>query len=262
MTTPANKSPLGGGRPLGASPLHGGLRGPSLAPLAPGARTGRSRAWLMWLLLVLLVLAGVTYLLGRTVEPVRERLEALPAIGKPLFGQPVWPVLWNKPAAPAGAEKSTTSKGSGAPAQPVPATGSNSAAAAELQELSDEAAARLAAAEAKENDLKQREADLKAREQDAARLQAELSQSLKQAEDLKKQLEAQLRTEQDRVEVFRAMGRTAQTQFLTAVTDDEVLAMLKYMTADEVGKVLERMDPYRAARLWARLPKVEPPADS
>jgi flagellar motility protein MotE (MotC chaperone) len=251
MTTPAKRPPLGGVRPLSSVP-GGGLRGPGLAPLPP-TRGGKSRRWLLWLLLVPLLFLAFTYLLGRTVEPVRARLAGLPAAGKALFGAPVWPILWNKPLA----KPATAAKAAPAANPSTPGAVAATEASPEVQKLADEAAARLAAAEVKENTLKERDAALKAREQELAKQQSLLNQAQADVEGLKLQLQAQLRSEQDRVEVYRNMGRNFQAQFLSTLTDDEILALLKYMDAEEAGKALERLDSYRAARLFERLSSVQ-----
>jgi flagellar motility protein MotE (MotC chaperone) len=250
MSKPANPTPLLGNRPL-AGPAGGGLRGPGLSPLPPQRK--RSGRWLLWLLLIPLLLLGLTYLLGRTVEPVRARLAQVPLAGNLLFGDKVWPILWNKPSAPAKTANP-------APASTTPATTAQpSAGQTAVQTLLDQAQARLAAAEAKENELKQREANLKTQEAQLKAQTDKLAQTQADVEGLKVQLQGQLRTEQDRVEIVRAMRSSAQVQFFGALTDDEAVAVLKYMTADEISKLLGSLDPYRAARLFYRLPTVTQP---
>jgi flagellar motility protein MotE (MotC chaperone) len=253
MSKQANPGLLQGNRPL-AGPAGGGLRGPGLSPLPPQRK--RSGRWLFWLVLIPLLLLGLTYLLGRTVEPVRVRLAKVPLAGNLLFGDKVWPILWNKPATPA--KTPTPSASQGAPTTPTTTPGPSAAQTA-AQQLLDQAQARLAAAEAKENDLKKREADLKAQADQLKTQTDKLAKAQADVEGLKVQLQGQLRTEQDRVEIVRAMRSSAQVQFFSALTDDEAVAVLKYMSADEVSKILAGMDSYRAARIFYRLPTVAQP---
>lgn len=228
-------------------------------------RPGGSRRWLLWLVLLPLTLLGATYLLGRTVEPIRLRLEPLPLVGELLFGDPVWPVLWNKPTTP---EQPGTTSGSGATSPPA-ATGQTPAPTGDVTKLAAEAAARLAAAEVKENELKQKEASLAAREQalktrelSIGEQEKSLGAEIKAAEELRKLLEGQRRTELDRVEVVRNMKSGAIAQLFAAMTDDEVLRVLMYMEAEEVAKHLSVMDPYRSARLLQALRAVAPSTQS
>lgn len=259
MSKPS-QTPLMGGRPL-AGPLGGGLRsGPALSPLAPkGKRGGR---WLLWLLLIPLLLLGLTYVVGKTVEPVRERLEAIPLAGPLLFDE-VWPILWNKPAtpeaeAPAGETAGGQTQAPGKTASPA-AGGTQSAQDSALSKLMDEAAARLALAEAEEARLKQKEAELKAREETLKGLQAQLDKSVAETEALKVQLQGQLRSETDKVEFVRNMSRTQQAAFFEALTDAEIVRILKYMTAEEIGKILGSMNAYRAARIFDQMPALAKP---
>lgn len=234
----------------------------------PKATGRRSRKWLLWLLTVLLLTLGMTYLLGRTVERVRAAFENVPAIGKPLFGAPVWQMPWSKKGTDAADEpaRSAPAQGADKPAAPAQGAGKQPAVtpgatpSGELETRIAEAAAIIAAAEAKEKDIKAREAALKLKEDGLAKEAGKLAAKQAEAEALTLQLQGQLRAEQDRVEVVRSMSRSAQAQFMNALTDDEVLAILKYLTADEVAKLLEKMDPYRAARLFQRLPLVAPAA--
>lgn len=242
----------------------GGLRGPGLAPLPN--RPGKSGKWWVWLLVAPLLLAGLTYLLGRTVDSFRQRLVKIPLAGPLLFRDPVWPILWNKP--PAGQNTAQSAGGSSGRAQPA-GTGTGTGAgtqqgassqAGALSDLEAAAAARIASAELREKALAEKEAELKAREQKIAEMEAQTASLLKQTEELKKQLEGQLRTEQARVEVFRAMKSSAQLQMMTAMTDDEVITIFKYLEPDEVGKIVAGMDPYRAARILHLLTRAVPQA--
>lgn len=259
MSKPS-QSPLVGGRPL-AGQLGGGLRGgPALSPLAPkGKRGGR---WLLWLLLIPLLLLGLTYVVGKTVRPVQERLEAIPLAG-PLLFDDVWPILWNKPATPADDTPAAESNGGQNPAGGTAAQpntgGQQSAEETALSKLMDEAAARLALAEAEEARLKQKEAELKAREETVKGLQAQLDKSVTETEALKVQLQGQLRSEMDKVEFVRNMSRTQQAAFFEALTDAEVVRILKYMTAEEIGKILGSMNAYRAARIFEQMPVLAQP---
>ncbi|HWI62229.1 MAG TPA: hypothetical protein VNT75_10360 [Symbiobacteriaceae bacterium] len=241
------QTPLLGGRPLGGQP-GGGLRGPALSPLPPkGKRGGR---WWLWLILIPLLLLGLTYVTGRMVEPIRAKLEQIPVAGPLLFGGDVWPILWNKPVeTPADKATSVPTATPTAPTQ-TPTVDSK---------LLDEAAARLAAAETKEAELKRKEADLKAREKTLQELEAKLSTSVAASEALRVQLQGQLRTEQDKVEFVRNMSRTQQAAFFEALTDDEAIRILKYMSAEEIGKILGGMNSYRAARIFERMPALAQP---
>jgi flagellar motility protein MotE (MotC chaperone) len=181
----------------------------------------------------------------------------VPLAGNLLFGDKVWPILWNKsstPAKPATQAPAPASQ-SNAPSATTQPSPSQTAA----QSLLDQAQARLAAAEAKENELKQRETALKTQEAQLKAQTDKLAQTQADVEGLKVQLQGQLRTEQDRVEIVRSMRSSAQVQFFGALTDDEAVAVLKYMTADEISKILAGMDPYRSARLFYRLPTVAQP---
>lgn len=260
MSKPSSPTLLPGNRSL-AAPAGGGLRGSALSPLPPkGKRSGR---WLLWLILIPLLLLGLTYLLGRTVEPIRARVADMPVAGKLLFADPVWPILWNKPATPAK-PADTAKQATTAPAGQGAATATSGQAtdpsqtAAKL--LLDQAQARLAAAEAKETELKKREADLKAQETQLKDQTVKLAQLTADTEALRTQLQGQLRTEQDRVEIVRAMRAGSQAQFFSALTDDEAVAILKYMTAEEISRILAGMDSFRAARIFYRLPTMAQPA--
>ncbi|HYF78517.1 MAG TPA: hypothetical protein VD973_15370 [Symbiobacteriaceae bacterium] len=255
MSKPS-QTPLMGGRSL-AGPLGGGLRsGPALSPLAPkGKRGGR---WLLWLLLISLLLVGLTYVAGKTVEPVRERLEAIPLAGPLLFDE-VWPILWNKPATPEAKAPAGEPAGGQSTAPGTTAGGTPSAQDSALSKLMDEAAARLALAEAEEARLKQLETDVKAREEAVKKLQAQLDKAVAENTALKVQLEGQLRSELDKVEFVRNMSRTQQAAFFEALTDSEVVRILKYMTAEEIGKILGSMNPYRAARIFDLMPALAQP---
>ena len=242
MSTP-NRTPLLGGRPQPTG-LGGGMRGPGLAPLPP-KKEGRSR-WVFWLVLLPLLLLGLTYLAGRTVEPVRQRLVEIPLAGRLLFGEPVWPILWNKPAAqPVATTPAPTAQSPGA--TPV------------VDKLAEEAAKRLAEADLKEQEIKRREEAVASKEATLKAEEARLAAANQEVADLQVQLQGQLRMEQDRVEIVRAMSRTAQVQFFTTLTDAEAVTILKYMTTDEVAKILGSMDPYRAGRLFYQLPVVVRP---
>lgn len=253
----ASQIPIGGGNRASAPAGR-----PGMAPLP--AKPERRRSWIFWFLVMPLLLLGLTYVLGRAVEPIRARLAMVPLAGPLLFGDPVWPILWNKhpdgaqttTAPPAETAGGTTDTASGA--QPAPGAPQFSQAEADL-------AARLAAAEIEENDLRRRENDLQARESAVkareARLagqEAALSQELKRAEELRKQLEGQIRSDQGRVEVVRAMKSSAIKQMFDAMTDHEIIRILMYMSADEVAKHLSGMDQYRSARLLQSLRQVAP----
>lgn len=259
MSKPS-QTPLMGGRPL-AGQLGGGLRsGPALSPLAPkGKRGGR---WLLWLLLIPLLLLGLTYVVGKTVEPVRKQLAAIPLAG-PLLFEKVWPILWNKPETPeppAGEKAGGQSPAAGTTAPPA-AGSKQTAEDSALSKLMAEAAARLALAEAEEARLKQLEADLKVREEAIKVRQAQLDKAVAETTALKVQLEGQLRSELDKVEFVRNMSRTQQAAFFEALTDAEVVRILKYMTAEEIGKILGGMNSYRAARIFDLMPALaQPPA--
>lgn len=243
MSTPVKQRPIGGAPSAGV----GGLRGPALSPLPP--QPSRSGRWVLWLILVPLLLLGLTWLLGRTVKPVQQRLAQVPLAGKLLFGEPVWPILWNKPAEPpAGSAPSTD-----APASP--GTGGTSLPA-DYANLNAEIAARLAAVEAREAAVREKEAALKEQEKAMTDYQSRLAKSTAEAEGLKLQLQGQLRTELDRVAVVRAMKTNAQVQLFGAMTDDEVVTVLKYMEPDEVGKILGSMDSWRSARILHRLSQI------
>jgi flagellar motility protein MotE (MotC chaperone) len=247
MSTPLNRLAPGGAR----TPLGGG-RGPALAPAPSKGQKPKRRGWL-WALLLPLLLLGLTYLSGRMVEPIRAVLAKVPVAGPALFAKPVWPILWNKPATPEAAAptpQTGVTPGTTPSTPPTADTG--------LQRQIDEAAARLVAAEAKETDLADREAAVQLLQEALAKEQADLAAKLAAAEALTQKLQGQLRSEQDRVEIVREMSRTSQTQFFGALTDDEALAILKYMAADEVADILGKLDPFRAARLFQRLPQVAP----
>ncbi|MDF2629974.1 MAG: hypothetical protein K0R39_3805 [Symbiobacteriaceae bacterium] len=266
MSKPS-QTPLIGGRPLAGQLGGGGLRsGPALSPLAPKGKRGGK--WLLWLLLIPLLLAGLTYLVGKMVEPVQARLEAIPVVGPMLFDE-VWPILWNKSATPepaaaggdAPAGKTPTPGSSTAGTTAPPSTGGTVPAAdSALSKLMDEAAARLALAEAEEARLKQKEADLKAKEETLKKLQAQLDKAVAETDALKVQLQGQLRSELDKVEFVRNMSRTQQAAFFEALTDAEVVRILKYMTAEEIGKLLGGMNAYRAARIFDMMPALAQPS--
>lgn len=242
MTSPAKQSPLLGGRPAGG-PAPGGLKGTGLAPLPPRER--RIGRWLLWLVVLPLLLLGLTYVVGRSVKPIGERLATLPAVGG-LFDKPVWPILWNKPPASGYQPNPQTPAGSEAPG-----TGK-----ADYSGLEAELAARIAAVELREQNATQRETQLKAAEEQMAADQTKLTQSLAEADGLKVRLEGQLRTELDRVAVIRSMKSTAQAQLMNAMTDAEIIAVLKHMTGEEAGKILGTMDSYRAARILHALTQI------
>lgn|GEM_PF-5239918 len=260
MSNPANRTQLASVRPL-AAPGGGGLRGPNLAPLPP-KQEGRVRRWLFWFILALVGLAGLTYLLGRTVEPVRLRLAKVPVVGQRLFAAPVWPILWNRPQIKPAEKPASTPPGAatGTAAQPGAAQGSTSTPPTrpEYKSLEESLAARLAAAEAKEMQLKEREAAIRALESELVKQQERLNTALKETEALRVQLAGQLKTELDRVEIIRAMPRSQQTAQFSALTDDEAVTILKYMSTSEVGKILATMDPYRSARILYKLNLVVP----
>lgn len=250
----SSQTPIKGGRiPAPAIPV--GKRTPfSSLPNKP-----RRVRWLLWLVVLPALLLAVTWLLGRTVDQIRVRLAPVPVVGKALFGEPVWPVLWNKNP---GAAPTEDPAKTGAPA---PAGDTVKEPPADVSLIEAEAAARLAAAEVKENELERRQADLAAREkalrtreESIAAQEKTLGAELKVAEGLRKQLEGQRRSDLDRVEVIRHMKSAAVQQLFLAMTDDEVLRVLMYMDAAEVGKYLSAMDSYRSARLLQALRQVAP----
>lgn len=242
MSTPVKQRPYAGA----PAASRGGLRGPALSPLP--ARPSRSGRWIGWLLLTPLLLLGLTWLLGRSVEQVRVRLAVIPLAGKLLFSEPVWPILWNKQPDPPAAAPST-----GAPvAGETPGT----ALPADYANLNNEIAARLAAVESREAVVREKEDALQEQEKAMAEYQSQMAKSAAEAEGLRIQLQGQLRTELDRVAVIRGMKTSAQVQLFAAMTDDEVLAVLKHMEADEVGKILASMDSWRSARILHRLTEI------
>lgn len=223
----------------------------------------RKRRWLLWTVLTTMLLLGLTYALGRMVEPIRFRLQPLPVVGSLLFSDPVWPVLWNK-GAPAAQPAASESKSppAAATAESSPA---ESAAAQELKRLESEAAVRITAAEMKEaevarrqSDLAAREEALKAREATIADQESKLGAELKRTETLRAQLEGELRSEQDRVEVIRSMKSSAVLAMFGIMTDPEIIQVLKHMEAAEVAKLLAGMDPYRSTRILLSLRQVAP----
>jgi len=257
----ASQTPVQG-KPAAPSHLAPASKKAGMSPLS--AQQKRKGPWMKWVLLILITVFALTYLLGRVVEPVRARVSAVPVVGSLLFAKPVWPVLWNKRAAPAA----STNTPSGSQTQ----TSGTTAAGASTPDFSRqeaEIAGRLAAAEVKENDLKRREADLSAkeaalkkREGTISQQEIQLGQELKSAQALRAQLDGQLRARKDRAEIIRNMRSTGVQQLFGAMTDDEVLQVLMYMDAAEVGKYLSGMDPYRSARLLQALREVAPAAST
>lgn len=242
MSTPLQQRPVRPARPAGGA---GGLRGPGLSQFPPSEPS--SGGWLLWLVLTPLLLMLFTWLLGRTVEQVRVRLEPIPLAGKLLFADPVWPILWNKRPEPPPA---TEAPGSGT----APENGA--ALPADYAELNAQIAARLAAVESREAALSEKERALKEMEAAITDLQREVNRSSAEVAGLKLQLQGQLRTELDRVAVVRGMKTSAQVQLFAAMTDDEVLSVIKYMEPDEVGKILASMDAWRSARILHRLTQI------
>jgi flagellar motility protein MotE (MotC chaperone) len=244
MSSGASRIQPGGVRTVPG--LGGGGPGiPGLSSLPPN-RGGASR-WFRRLLLVAVLLLGFTYVLGRTVEPLRLRLVGVPVAGKLLFAAPVWPVLWNKPVSAQIPASRPTDK---------PVAGTAGVAALDAQ-----VAKRLADVEQRENDVARREAALKLAESAAADQQHALDQGQAEAASLKAQLKGQLQTEQDRVEVIRSMKSAAVVQLFGVMSDDEVIAVLKYMRADEVGKILSGLDQMRSARLLRLMQFVPAPTN-
>jgi flagellar motility protein MotE (MotC chaperone) len=234
MSSGASRIQPGGVRTMPG--LGGG--GPGSPGLSSPNRGGASR-WLRGLMLVAVLLLGFTYVLGRTVEPLRLRLVGVPLAGKLLFAAPVWPVLWNKPVK----AQAPTSR----PAD-KPVAGNAGVAALDAQ-----VAKRLADVEQRENDVARREAALKLAEPAADERQRMLDLGQAEAASLTVQLKGQLQTELDRVEVVRSMKSAAVVQLFGGMTDDEVVAILKYMRADEVGKILSDLDQTRSVRLLRRI---------
>lgn len=257
----ASQTPVQGNRAAPSLPAPG-FKKAGMSPLpAQQRRKGRS---LKWVLIIPLLLLGVIYLLGRTVEPVRVRLVPMPLAGKLLFAKPVWPILWNKNRAPA-----TSPSAPGASKTEAPSTAPPAASAPDNSQLEAEVVARLAAVEVKENELKRREAEFTAmeaalmeREGTIAQQEIQLGQEIKAAQVLRAQLEGQRRSETDRAEVIRNMRTAGVQQLFGAMTDEEVLRVLMYMDATEVGKYLSGMDAYRSARLLQALRQVAPPTSN
>lgn len=260
MGTPT-QSPLPGSRPL-TTIAGGGLRNPALSPLPPrGPKPGRR--WAVWLVLIPVLLLGLVYVLGRTVDAVRLRLMDIPLAGKLLFGDPVWPILWNKSEAQTpGAAPETPSDKPGAQPAPAPVP-------QPLADLEAQIAARLAAVEVREKELRQQEAALKeredalrAKEADVAQQEVRLSQSIKANDQLTLELEGQIRSEKAQVEVLRSMRSSARAQAFAAMDDAEAIRYLKHMDAEEVADVLATMDPYRQVRILVNLREVAPSANT
>jgi flagellar motility protein MotE (MotC chaperone) len=244
MSSGASRIPPGGVRSLQG--LGGGGPGiPDRSHLPPNP--GGASRWLRGLVIVAVLLLGLTYVFGRTVEPLRLRLVGVPVAGKLLFAGPVWPVLWNKPVS---AQVPTS--------RPADKSAAGNAGVAALDA---EVAKRLADVEQRETDVARREAALKLAEPAAADQQRALDLGQAEAASLTVQLKGQLQTELDRVEVVRSMKSAAVVQLFGVMTDDEVIAVLKYMRADEVGKILSGLDQTRSARLLRRMQFVPAPTN-
>ncbi len=254
MTSPARRSLPFGHRPGSGKP-GGGLQPQGLAPL-PDKRPGPG-VWAARVAVILLALLTLTWLLGRTVDPIRVRLAELPVVGEALFGRDVWPILWNRPTAPgeAAVDSGTASGGQeqGAGVSSPSGGGAMEMAPTRLADLEAEIAARLASVELRESEVRRKEAELREREQVLIEQEARLREVIQETEALRTRLEGQLRTELDRVQVVRGMKRSAVVELFAAMTDDEVIAVLRHMQPDEAGRILSEMDPYRAARILQKM---------
>lgn len=230
--------PLAAPTPLA---LRGGRGG---AALAPTTAKGSWWRWVRRLVLGVLLLLGLGYVLGRTVEPVRQRLERIPLAGEPLFGEGVWPILWNRP--PQATEEE-------APPAPVPALSGASLfetpTVPGLTPMENDLATRLAEVTLREAAVGEREALLQAQEEMIAEQLRKSDQLMAETLALKARLEGQLKGEQDRVAVVKAMKSSAATQLFGAMSDEEAVAMLKYLTPEEAAKILSGMEAERSLRI-------------
>jgi flagellar motility protein MotE (MotC chaperone) len=202
--------------------------------LGPGYHEEPSgRRWVLWLTIALATAFLLTFILGGTIAPIRQRFKSIPAVGKLFFAGPVWPVLWNKPAV----QKVT----------PSATAGLSSATQSQLNQQTADLARRIASLSERENQVSLSEAQ-------NGELQRRLEEQLKVTGTLKIQLEGTLRAQKDRAEVLRQMKTAQAVQLLGALNDDEVVGILKYLETDEVASILNAMEPTRAARILMRIP--------
>lgn len=243
------------------TPAKGARPGAPAASSAKGSAGGtpglgvkpRSFKWFRWLIVFPLLLLGFIYLLGRMVEPIRMRLESIPVVGSPLFGQPVLPILWNpKPDTTNGNQVATEPTGS-TPTAP-------SAEAVALAKLEADVTARLTAAERiesgitrREQDLEHREAAIQSRESSIREQEVRLADVIQETEQRSRELQGQITSDLERVEVIRNMKSSAVVQLFSVLTDEEVLRLLQHMDSVEVARHLSGMDSFRTARLLLQL---------
>lgn len=203
---------------------------PSTAKRRRGAAFGR---WLQRISLGLIALATVLYITGRTWEPARGLLVRVPGVGAAVFSDPVLQLpSWLKPAAKSTAEAP-------APTAPVQ-TGT-----ADLSGLSAELSAKQA-----EIAQAQRALDQKGAEQEA--LDQRLTERLEEVEARENQLK-RLEANLSQLEIIRAMKPAAVTALFGTFTDDEALALLRYMENEEVASILGNLDSAKAATLFRKL---------
>jgi flagellar motility protein MotE (MotC chaperone) len=188
----------------------------------------RPKPWLRFGLLSLFAVLLLTYAAGRTIESVRSLLQPVPVFGF-FFSEPVWAVL------PGQAKLAAVE-----PVDPFMVQ------AEEVRLLKQKLAAQLLQVQQREAVLAERESSLQVRENEASVKEAALKEN-------SRQVEGRLYDLQRRIELIRAMKVVSASALIAAMSDTEVLTILRQLEPKEAAKLLAAIDPYRAARLYLQL---------
>jgi flagellar motility protein MotE (MotC chaperone) len=188
-------------------------------------------------LLILVSSLGGVYLAGRLNAKVREKLQAMPLVGRWVFppDAPAAPTT-DGPAPPATSDTPTPAVPGSAISMALQGIAQAETKIAEGMKQLDE---REAAVKAEEERIKQERAALEQAKQEFAKQQADAEQA---AKDLDTQVQA-----------YIAMKPAQVVAIFEGLPDDLVVQFLIRMQPEDRARIMAGMDPWRAARLSEKM---------